>query len=321
MQQCNNNESNFLYKQMWPIFSSVFGAHLQVKMASKFVVFACFVAYVRAGDLIQQPLQPLAQIRYAPTAPIISKSTIYHTAAPAQAIAYHAPAPLAYQAPAPLAYHAPAPIAYQAQAPLAYHAPAQLAYHAPAQLAYHAPAPLAYHAPAQLAYHAPAPLVKQISPAAFSYAPTISYSAPLVKAVSHGPAVISSQAPALVKAVAPALVKAQPAEEYDPNPQYSFGYDVQDSLTGDVKSQSETRNGDSVQGSYSLNEPDGTRRIVDYTADPVNGFNAVVRKEPQVQKAIIAQPAKIAAPLPLAAAHYAAPLAAYHAPAQAIIAH
>lgn len=39
-------------------------------------------------------------------------------------------------------------------------------------------------------------------------------------------------------------------------------------------------------GSYSLVEPDGTRRIVEYTADPVQGFNAVVRKEPLATKVI-----------------------------------
>lgn len=71
-------------------------------------------------------------------------------------------------------------------------------------------------------------------------------------------------------------------EEFDPVPQYQFGYDVADSFTGDYKSQQEQRNGDLVQGSYSLVEPDGTRRIVDYSADSVNGFNAVVRKEPLV---------------------------------------
>ncbi|XP_014244929.1 larval cuticle protein A1A-like [Cimex lectularius] len=70
--------------------------------------------------------------------------------------------------------------------------------------------------------------------------------------------------------------------EYDANPQYSFSYDVQDSVTGDAKSQSESRSGDVVQGSYSLVEPDGSRRTVDYTADPVNGFNAVVRKDGEV---------------------------------------
>ncbi|KAL6443988.1 hypothetical protein ACFW04_001745 [Cataglyphis niger] len=67
---------------------------------------------------------------------------------------------------------------------------------------------------------------------------------------------------------------------FDPYPQYSYAYDVQDTLTGDAKSQHESRNGDVVSGSYSLLEADGTRRIVEYTADPVNGFNAVVRREP-----------------------------------------
>lgn len=33
-----------------------------------------------------------------------------------------------------------------------------------------------------------------------------------------------------------------------------------------------------VKGSYSLVEPDGSIRKVDYTADPVHGFNAVVSK-------------------------------------------
>lgn len=31
-------------------------------------------------------------------------------------------------------------------------------------------------------------------------------------------------------------------------------------------------------GAYSLAEPDGTTRIVEYTADKHNGFNAVVKK-------------------------------------------
>lgn len=77
-------------------------------------------------------------------------------------------------------------------------------------------------------------------------------------------------------------------EEFDPAPQYSFAYDVQDSLTGDSKAQYETRNGDIVQGSYSLIEADGTRRIVEYIADPINGFNAIVTKEPA--NAAIARP-------------------------------
>lgn len=36
--------------------------------------------------------------------------------------------------------------------------------------------------------------------------------------------------------------------DYDLAPQYSFAYNIQDSLTGDSKSQQETRDGDIVKG-------------------------------------------------------------------------
>ncbi|XP_043484833.1 larval cuticle protein A2B-like [Leptopilina heterotoma] len=81
----------------------------------------------------------------------------------------------------------------------------------------------------------------------------------------------------------PPLVKV---DNYDPHPQYTYAYNVHDTLTGDAKSQHETRNGDVVSGSYSLIEADGTRRIVEYFADPINGFNAVVHREPAIVKAI-----------------------------------
>lgn len=61
-------------------------------------------------------------------------------------------------------------------------------------------------------------------------------------------------------------------------PNYHFNYGVKDLHTGDLKSQWEHREGDVVQGSYSLMEPDGSIRTVDYTADSHNGFNAVVSK-------------------------------------------
>ncbi|CAH1173772.1 unnamed protein product [Phaedon cochleariae] len=119
-----------------------------------------------------------------------------------------------------------------------------------------------------------------------------------------------------------AVAKTVVSDEYDPHPQYSYGYDVQDGLTGDSKSQVESRDGDVVHGSYSLTDADGLRRTVDYTADPINGFNAVVRREPLAAKAIVAAPAlaKVAAPVAIAApaiARYAAPVShlAYSAPA------
>lgn len=61
-------------------------------------------------------------------------------------------------------------------------------------------------------------------------------------------------------------------------PKYSFKYGVNDYHTGDIKSQQESRDGDLVKGQYSLVEPDGSIRTVEYTADKHSGFNAVVRK-------------------------------------------
>jgi hypothetical protein len=61
-------------------------------------------------------------------------------------------------------------------------------------------------------------------------------------------------------------------------PRYHFNYGVKDQHTGDLKSQWEHRDGDKVKGSYSVLEPDGSIRTVDYTADDHNGFNAVVKR-------------------------------------------
>ncbi|EDS42115.1 conserved hypothetical protein [Culex quinquefasciatus] len=102
--------------------------------------------------------------------------------------------------------------------------------------------------------------------------------------------------PALGAYPAVAKVAAPYVGDYDPNPQYSYSYAVADAVTGDNKSQQESRSGDVVTGSYSLIEPDGTQRVVEYTADPVNGFNAVVHRQPLGAK-VIAPVAKIAAPL------------------------
>ncbi|CAH0726174.1 unnamed protein product, partial [Brenthis ino] len=116
----------------------------------------------------------------------------------------------------------------------------------------------------------------------------------------------------------------------------SFAYDVADPYSGDFKSQVESRSGGNVRGQYSLLEADGTKRVVDYAADDVNGFNAVVRKEPGVvatpvasvaavapavaAPAVIATPAVDAAPEVIAARTYAAP-AVYAASAPAVVAH
>ncbi|PZC79468.1 hypothetical protein B5X24_HaOG216351 [Helicoverpa armigera] len=62
---------------------------------------------------------------------------------------------------------------------------------------------------------------------------------------------------------------------------YSFSYGVADGKTGDVKSVWESRNGDTVKGHYSVVEPDGSTRTVEYSAGPNTGFQAVVNNENQ----------------------------------------
>ncbi|XP_062557885.1 cuticle protein-like [Armigeres subalbatus] len=182
--------------------------------------------------------------------------------------------------------------------------PALSTYAAAPALSYAAPA-LSYAAPVAktISYAAPAPLA---------------YSAPIAKTVSYA-------APLATKTlVAAPLAKTVVADEYDPNPQYSFSYGISDALTGDQKEQQESRQGDNVQGSYSLVDADGFKRTVEYTADPIHGFNAVVHREPLAVKAVapVAYAAPVAKTISYAApavtktivsqpayASYAAPLA------------
>ncbi|XP_057666525.1 cuticle protein 19-like isoform X2 [Diorhabda carinulata] len=127
-------------------------------------------------------------------------------------------------------------------------------------------------------------------------APAISYASPALTTHAYAaPALSTYAAPALPTYAAPALtthtyaaptiykqaatvVKAAPAVDYAAYPKYQFNYGVADGHTGDQKSQSEYRDGDTVKGQYSLVEPDGTIRTVKYTADDHNGFNAVVTR-------------------------------------------
>ncbi|CAH2210368.1 jg14094, partial [Pararge aegeria aegeria] len=83
--------------------------------------------------------------------------------------------------------------------------------------------------------------------------------------------------------------------DYYSHPKYEFEYNVQDTHTGDIKSQHEARDGDQVSGSYSLHQPDGSVRTVHYNADAHNGFNAQVENS---------APSTHAQPAPV---HYAAP--------------
>lgn len=82
--------------------------------------------------------------------------------------------------------------------------------------------------------------------------------------------------------------------EHEAPAEYAFEYSVHDEHTGDVKSQKEVRHGDNVEGHYTLIDADGHRRVVHYTADEHNGFQAKVDREyvgakyaaPAVQKVI-----------------------------------
>ncbi|XP_055850439.1 larval cuticle protein A2B-like [Episyrphus balteatus] len=78
--------------------------------------------------------------------------------------------------------------------------------------------------------------------------------------------------------------------EVEAPPKYTFSYSVNDPTTGDSKSQEETRDGDIVKGAYSLIDADGLQRIVQYTSDGINGFNAVVSRTPIGKQIVAAQP-------------------------------
>jgi len=140
-------------------------------------------------------------------------------------------------------------------------------------------------------------------------APAVSYASPVLRAAPVAVAqpllrsapIYQNYAAPRYAVAAPQVVRAVAPEPFDPNPQYNFGYSVSDALTGDQKQQTESRNGDLVQGQYSLVEPDGSVRTVTYTADAVNGFNAVVERTPGAAPVAVAQPvlrtAAIAQPL------------------------
>ncbi|XP_058056297.1 larval cuticle protein A2B-like [Anopheles bellator] len=127
------------------------------------------------------------------------------------------------------------------------------------------------------------------------------YQQPQYHQYHHEPAVVKTLQPALIKTIQPTLVKTVKHVEYPEAPaEYQFQYSVHDDHTGDIKSQQEERHGDDVKGQYTLIDADGHRRIVDYTADEHNGFNAVVRREPiEGHKIVktIAPVAKVVAPV------------------------
>ena len=131
------------------------------------------------------------------------------------------------------------------------------------------PSPYAASPYVQPAFFRSAPLVAQPAYAR-------SFAAPVVAAPLAAAPVVAARAAPLV-AAAP-VVAARSADYADAYPQYQYAYNVNDVLTGDNKAQEEIRDGDVVKGFYSLVEADGSIRKVNYYADPINGFNAVVQK-------------------------------------------
>ncbi|XP_013177844.1 PREDICTED: cuticle protein 8-like isoform X1 [Papilio xuthus] len=107
-----------------------------------------------------------------------------------------------------------------------------------------------------------------------------------------------------------ALARADHIEESAPV-HYEFSYSVEDPHTGDHKSQHESREGDVVKGEYSLLQPDGSVRRVEYSADDHSGFNAIVHNSAPTAHAASA-PVVQAAPIAHAPVLHAAPIA--HAP-------
>lgn len=77
-----------------------------------------------------------------------------------------------------------------------------------------------------------------------------------------------------------------------------------------------------VKGQYSLVEPDGTIRTVDYTSDPHNGFNAVVTRSGHAAHPatpIALAPAKTIVAAPAITAHAIAAPALHAGPALGLL--
>jgi len=69
-------------------------------------------------------------------------------------------------------------------------------------------------------------------------------------------------------------------------PKYSYNYGVADKFTGDQKSAGEVRDGGITKGYYSVVQPDGVLRTVNYISTPHGGFQAQV-----INKGVAGHPA------------------------------
>nr|BAB32480.1 cuticle protein [Bombyx mori] len=142
------------------------------------------------------------------------------------------------------------------------------------------------------------PVLSHAAPVLTHAAPLIQHAGPIVHAapVEHSSYIHASpvvqhfspvqHAPVVHHAAIPIAVEHSDHVEDHAPAKYEFSYSVEDPHTGDHKSQHETRDGDVVKGEYSLLQPDGSIRKVEYTADHHNGFNAIVHNsEPDAHAA------------------------------------
>ena len=191
----------------------------------------------------------------------------------------HAPSYDTYSAPPPPpTYHSPTPT-YAANPATTYTTPAP---------AYTTPAPT---------YHAPAPTY-----AAPNYNPATVYHAPVVKAAPtyHAPAHVYHTAPTY-RVPAKPTYHAEPTYPDEISP-YTYNYAVADDYSKAVFSAGETSDGASnVEGSYSVNLPDGRVQHVKYHSNGYDGFVADVTYEGEAHYPT--------------APKYHTPAPAYHAPA------
>ena len=133
------------------------------------------------------------------------------------------------------------------------------------------PAAAVSHSHSTISHDTPAHVIVRTAPAAHVAQPVAVHSAPV--AFHHAPAV----APAVVHSVSgPSIVRTEPVVVANAVPRYNYGYTVNDAASGDLKQRQESRDGDVVRGSYTVADPDGRIRHVEYTADKEHGFRATV---------------------------------------------
>ena len=134
--------------------------------------------------------------------------------------------------------------------------------------------------------------------------------------IFHPAPVVVHPAPARVFHPAPVVVAHPAPIDETPKP-YSFNYGVADDYSGAKFAQTETADGKTTSGSYSVNLPDGRVQTVTYTVDPYSGYVADVKYEgqavyPEIKP--VHKPAPVFHPAPVVVAH-PAPVLVHAAPA------